>query len=345
MDKIIIRKPNDFHHHLRDGDNTNIIYHAFTNYNYVLAMPNLNPPITTITQALGYENRIYSKTDLNNVILLTLYFNNDISIETLMNIPKYRNIFAVKYYPLQGTTNSQYGTKNLEMLYDKVKILEEYDIPLLIHGETTNPKVDIFKREYHFITEELNPLIDKFPNLRVVMEHISTQQSAEFINELPKDSNVYATITPHHLFIDRNEMLSGGINSHLYCMPILKSREDKEALANLATSGNNRVFYGSDNAPHNQKFKTLECCKAGIFNSPVGIQITTQVFDNYGRLDNLDRFMSMNGADFYKLPYNDYFIELEKKEWTVPNNYDEYIPIYSNKKLNWQITNKIITYI
>ena len=212
--------------------------------------------------------------------------------------------------------------------------MEDEDIPLLIHGETNNPKIDIFKKEEYFIKNELQIIIKKFPKLRIVLEHISTKIAVNFVL---KYNNIYATITPHHLVLDRNDIFYRGIHPHLYCLPILKKREDKMCLIKAAISGNSKFFLGTDNAPHLEKDKISSCGCAGIFNSPVAIEIITELFDKNNSLYNLEKFMSTNGCDFYKIPYNKEYICLKKEDWIVPNRYGNLIPLYNGKKIKWKI--------
>ena len=331
---IKIRKPNDFHHHLRDGDMLeNTVNHCFSKFKNVIVMPNLVPPIIKIKDALEYRDRILKHDKNNGNPMMTLYLHKDIDLKELRDIKNIKEISAIKYYPKGATTNSADGIKRIDHIYPILDVMEQEDIPLLIHGESIKPNIDIFKKEKVFIEDELIKIIDKFPKLRIVLEHISTKHAVDFVLK----HNIYATITPHHLLLDRNDIFSNGINPHLYCLPILKKNEDRLALLEAAISGNKKFFLGTDNAPHLEENKLSSCGCAGIFNSPVAIEIVTELFEKYDSLDNLEKFISTNGSDFYRLPYNSEYIILEKNDWVVPDKYGDIIPLYCGKTLSWRI--------
>ena len=331
---IKIRKPNDFHHHLRDGDMLeNTVNHCFSKFKNVIVMPNLVPPIITIKDALEYRDRILKHDNNNGNPMMTLYLHKDIDLKELRDIKNIKEISAIKYYPKGATTNSADGIKRIDHIYPILDVMEQEDIPLLIHGESIKPNIDIFKKEKVFIEDELIKIIDKFPKLRIVLEHISTKHAVDFVLK----HNIYATITPHHLLLDRNDIFSNGINPHLYCLPILKKNEDRLALLKAAISGNKKFFLGTDNAPHLEENKLSSCGCAGIFNSPVAIEIVTELFEKYDSLDNLEKFISTNGSDFYRLPYNSEYIILEKNDWVVPDKYGDIIPLCCGKTLSWKI--------
>ena len=333
--EIKILQPNDFHHHLRDKELLHFnVKHCFNKFKNVIVMPNLIPPIITIHQALNYRKRINKYNIKNGNPLMTLYLNENINIEDIRKFKYYPEMIGIKYYPKNVTTNSQNGINNIKNIFFILKIMEEEDIPLLIHGETNNQKIDIFKKEEYFINNELLTIIKNFTKLRIVLEHISTKIAVNFVL---KHNNIYATITPHHLVLDRNDIFDGGIHPHLYCLPILKKKEDKICLIKAAISGNNKFFLGTDNAPHLEKDKISNCGCAGIFNSPVAIEIITELFDKNNSLHNLEKFMSTNGCDFYKIPYNKEYICLKKEDWIVPNRYGNLIPLYNGKKIKWKI--------
>ena len=242
-------------------------------------------------------------------------------------------LFGIKLYPKNVTTNSKEGVANLEEFNIFLKVMEEENIPLLIHGETHNPNIDIFKKEVVFLKSTLTQLIKSFPKLRIVLEHISTKEAVDFV----LNHNIHATITPHHLIMDRNDIFRGGINPHNYCLPILKKVEDKKALQEAALSGNPKFFLGTDSAPHYETYK-LSCCGcAGIFNSPVAVQIVTELFYDNDKLDNLEKFISTNGSDFYGLPYNEEYITLRYNPWIVPKKYGEFVPLSAENLLAFEI--------
>jgi len=337
--ELKIRKPNDFHHHLRDGEMLKTtVKHCFKKFQNVIVMPNLKPPIFTIKQALDYRKRIIKTMNkiglLNGNPLMTLYMSKNLIIEELKDLKNHQTISGIKYYPKNATTNSSNGIKNIMEIFHVLKIMEEENIPLLIHGESIKPNTDIFKKEQIFIEEELKTIIKKFPNLRIVLEHISTKMAVEFVKS---HQNVFATITPHHLTYDRNAIFDGGIHPNLYCLPILKKRKDKIALVKVATSGHKKFFLGTDNAPHKKENKLSKCGCAGIFNSPVAIEIVTEIFENANSLNKLEKFISTNGCDFYGLSHNNEFITLKKIEWQVPYIIDNLTPLCSGEKLKWKI--------
>ena len=265
--------------------------------------------------------------------LMTLYLHKDISLKDLKNFKKYPEMIGIKYYPKSATTNSEYGVNNIVSVFNILKIMEEEEIPLLVHGENIDYNVDIFHREKVFLKNELTIIITKFPKLKIILEHISTKEAVDFVLE----HNLYATITPHHMILDRNDIFKNGINPHLYCLPILKKNIDKEALINAAISGKKNFFLGTDSAPHIEKNK-LSCCGcAGIFNSPVAVEIVTEIFDNNNCLKYLENFLSNNGCDCYNLPYNTEEILIKKESWVVPDKYNNIVPLYNGKSIKWQI--------
>ena len=333
--KLRIRKPNDFHHHLRDGEILKqTVSHCFSKFKNVVVMPNLKPPIISIQQAMEYKERIKAVDKYDGNPMMTLYLHKNISLQDLRQFKNYPNMIGIKYYPKNATTNSESGVENIQTLYPILKVMEQEDIPLLIHGELNLKHIDVFKKEKRYIEDELPDIISTFPRLRIVLEHISTKAAVEFVLT---HKNVYATITPQHLLLDRNAIFDGGIHPHLYCLPILKKKRDQEALVSAAISGNSKFFLGTDNAPHIESTKLTSCGCAGIFNSPVAIEIITSIFEKENQLDKLEKFISTNGCDFYKLPYNQEYIVLEKKYWKVPERYGELIPLCAGKQLEWCI--------
>tara|TARA_Y100000816_G_scaffold233077_1_gene178459 strand:+ start:2400 stop:3401 length:1002 start_codon:yes stop_codon:yes gene_type:complete len=331
---ISIRKPNDFHHHLRDDKMLEVtVPNCFNKFKNVIVMPNLIPPVITLYQAFDYRKRILQHDTNNGNPLMTLYLHKKLDINEIKRINNHKEIIGIKFYPKNATTNSKFGIDKLDDIFPILRVMEDENIPLLIHGESILD-VDIFKKETIFIKNELTSIIKNFPKLRIVLEHISTKDAVDFVLE----NNIHATITPHHLLLDRNDIFKNGINPHMYCLPILKKKEDKHALTESVLSGKHNFFLGTDSAPHLEENK-LSCCGcAGIFNSPVAVELITQLFDENNCLHNLEKFISTNGCDFYNLPYNEEIIKLEKKEWTVPSKYGNVVPLFNNKIINWQIT-------
>jgi dihydroorotase len=329
---INIRKPNDFHHHLRENDLLKLTTkECFNKFYNVIVMPNLKIPIVTLQQALEYRNKIKELQTTGNP-LMTLYLNENISMTDLENFKNYPELIGIKYYPKSATTNSEFGINNLNSVIHILKKMELENIPLLVHGESKNDIIDIFDRENVFLNNELVNIIKTFPKLKIILEHISKKESVEFVIK----HNIYATITPHHLILDRNDIFRDGINPHLYCLPILKRREDREILLQAALSGRKNFFLGTDSAPH-EEYNKLSCCGcAGIFNSPVAVELITELFEKHNSLKNLEKFISTNGCDCYNLPYNEDYITLVKEVWDVPKKYENIVPLYAGKQISWK---------
>ena len=329
---IKIRKPNDFHHHLREGNLLKLTTkECFDKFHHVIVMPNLKTPIISIKHALQYRKQIMDLDNRGNP-LMTLYLNKNIPKEDLINFKQYPEMIGIKYYPKSATTNSNAGVDNIESVFDILALMEKMNIPLLVHGENISCDVDIFHREKVFLKNELTLIITKFPKLKVILEHISTKESVEFVLK----HDLYATITPHHMIYDRNDLVKGGINPHLYCLPILKKMKDKEALIDAAISGKKNFFLGTDSAPHIEENKLSSCGCAGIFNSPVAVEIITEIFQKKNALDKLEQFISTNGCDCYNIPYNNDIVEIINEYWIVPEKYNDVVPLNTGKTLTWK---------
>lgn len=342
MNALTITAPDDWHLHLRDGDALKTtVNHAACTFKRAIIMPNLAEPVTTVNLAQRYYTRIIEALPkgTNFKPLMTLYLNQSLTPDEIKQATLHDNIKAVKWYPKGATTNSNQGVPNIALYYDTLKAMAECGLPLLIHGEVINPQVDIFDRESTFIEQELKPLIENFPNLKIVLEHISTLDAVDFILDAP--NNVGATITAHHLWLNRNDLLVGGIKPHHYCLPIVKTMDDQKALIMAATSGNPKFFLGTDSAPH-EKFKKQSACGcAGIYTAPIAMPLYTQIFESQNALSKLEGFASHFGADFYGVPRNKQSMSLIKKPWQVPRAYPfdkgEVVPFMAGKQLNWQI--------
>ena len=266
---------------------------------------------------------------------MTLYLHKDISFADLKRFKELPEMIGIKYYPQNATTNSDFGVDTIESVSHVLETMEDEKIPLLIHGESIEYHVDIFDREKVFVSKELSKIRELFPNLKIVLEHITTKEAVDYVLK----ENIHATITPHHLLLDRNDIFRNGINPHMYCLPILKRNEDREALVQAAISGKSNFFLGTDSAPH-EEHKKLSCCGcAGIFNSPVAVELLVDLFEKHHALDKLEKFASTNGCDFYDLPYSNDAIILKRKSWTVPENYDNIVPLYAGKQINWTYVN------
>ena len=314
MKIIKIIKPDDWHVHFREGEVLKKIV-PFTSklFGRAIIMPNLIPPVTNKTKCVQYRNEIISQIGKNTDFkpCMTIYLTESTNIDDLICAYKNNDVFAVKLYPSGATTNSKQGIKNFEKIFPILEAMEDNDIPLLIHGEVSDSMVDVFDREKIFLDTILTSIIERFSKLRITLEHITTNESVEFINDCA--DNIKASITLHHLCSNRNDMLGDGINPHLYCKPILKRINHQKKLIEVATSGSEKYFYGSDSAPHFKKDKESSCGCAGVFNTINSIQTLAQIFENYNSLDNLEKFVSKNGALHYKLPFNEKKIQLIKK--------------------------------
>ncbi len=313
--QIVIIKPDDWHLHIRDGEIMKAVLPASYRWaRRAIIMPNLISPVVTHEDACAYLTRIRSciEETVDFEPMLTLYLTEETNAEDVVLAFREKIIKAVKLYPAGATTNAHNGVKNVTKIYPVLEAMSEEGIPLLIHGEVTNPSVDIFDREAVFIDKILVPMRLEYPDLKIVMEHITTKQSVDYI--VGENSNIAATITPHHLIFNRNVMFEGGIRPHYYCLPVLKREIHRQALIDVVMKGHKKFFLGTDSAPHLDKAKIDTCGCAGIFNAPYTIEILAQFFDNNNALENLENFTSVNGADFYNLPHNKEKISLTKSD-------------------------------
>jgi dihydroorotase len=338
---LTIIRPDDWHCHLRFGAVLADTVRATAGiFNRAIIMPNLYPPIYTIAEAIKYRSAIQevcASSEFNP--LMTLYFNTGITRSLLQEAVQYPWFKAVKLYPAGVTTNSEHGVKNLKDIFYVCELLQEFKVRLLVHGESNENSVDVFEREAHFIEHYLQPLTQNFPDLKIVLEHITTRQAVSFVKN--SSDNIAATITPHHLLYNRNDLLGHGLRPHLYCAPVLKTELDRAALVKAATSGDAKFFLGTDSAPHAISKKESSCGCAGIYNSPVAIEAYAQVFELAGELHNLERFASINGAKFYDMPINTDTITLVQEEWVVPEvmrlGDSEVRPMLAGEKIRWQV--------
>ena len=317
--RITIRKPDDWHLHLRDGAMLAAVL-PFTarNFGRAIVMPNLVPPVTTTAEAAAYRERVLAARPEGSDFtpLMTCYLRDDTDPDDVERGFRGGVLTAVKYYPAHATTNSAAGVTNLGRVQAVFERMQKIDMPLLVHGEVTDPDVDIFDREKVFLDRTLIPLARAFPGLRIVFEHLSTREAAEFV--MSARPQVAGTITPGHLSQTRNDMLSGGLRPQFYAMPVLKTARDREALRRAATSGEACYFLGTDSAPHPHSRKVCACGMPGMFSAPVAIETYARVFEEEGTLERLEAFASLNGPAFYRLPANTATITLEKSSWTAP---------------------------
>jgi len=307
-------------------------------------MPNLRPPVTTVDQALAYRERILRALPAESSWepLMTLYLTDNTSITQLREAHRSGRILGVKYYPAGATTNSDSGVTRLDRIAPLLAEMENLDLPLLLHGEVTDPEVDIFDREARFIERELAPLIRRFPALRVVLEHITTREGADFV--AAASSQVAATITPQHLLFNRNHLLTGGLRPHFYCLPILKRDIHQRALVAAATGGSGKFFLGTDSAPHPRASKESACGCAGCFSHHAALELYALAFERAGALDQLEGFASHFGADFYRLPRNTGTLTLERTAWQLPEELslggEPLVPLAAGEILHWQMTGR-----
>ncbi len=341
---LTLLKPDDWHLHLRDGDRlSRTVNDSAKQFARAIIMPNLQPPVTTIQQAEAYKARIMAALDtrLSFQPLMTLYLTNTSSPELIKAAAEHPDIVACKLYPAGATTHSAQGVTDLTAICPTLEAMQKYRLPLLLHGEVTDPEVDIFDREARFIETKLMVLQKQFPELRIVLEHITTKNAVDYILSANKHSA--ATITAHHLLYDRNIMLVGGIKPHYYCLPVLKRATHREALLQAATSGNPKFFLGTDSAPHSIHTKEAACGCAGIYSAYSALELYAQAFESMNALDKLEGFASGFGADFYGLPRNKTTVTLEKSTWQVPNSLSfgaEHIqPLAAGETLSWKLQN------
>jgi len=341
-DRLTITRPDDWHLHLRDGA---VLEHTVPATARVMKraiiMPNLQPPVMNAEQALDYRDRILSRVPqgLNFNPLMVLYLTDNTTPEMIRAAKETGQVVAVKLYPAGATTNSDSGVTDLGRLDDVAAALADNDMPLLVHGEVTHSHIDIFDREQAFLDTVLAPLVSRHPTLKVVVEHITTRDAAEFV--LSHGDNIGATITVQHLAYNRNHMLVGGIKPHFYCLPILKRNIHQQALQDVVVSGNHKFFLGTDSAPHARGAKESACGCAGCFTAYAAIELYAEIFEDLGALDRLEAFASFNGPDFYGLPRNQDEITLVKEAWQVPPEMpfgkDVIVPLRAGESLRWKL--------
>lgn len=341
-ERLTFTRPDDWHLHLRDGAAlAAVLPHTARRFARAIIMPNLKPPVTTVQDAIAYRKRIVAAvpSGVHFEPLMTLYLTELTSPAEIRAAHASKIVHAVKYYPAGATTHSDSGVSDIRKCYGALEALAEAGLPLLVHGEVTDPTVDIFDRERVYIERELNTLVDDFPNLKIVMEHITTAEAAQFVTATR--DGVAATITAHHLLYNRNEIFYGGVRPHYYCLPVLKREQHRRALLAAATSGNPRFFLGTDSAPHARHSKEHACGCAGCYTAHAGIELYAEAFESAGALDKLEGFASFHGADFYRLPRNLGSITLEKSNWTVSDEFafgtDTLVPLRQGGEIAWKL--------
>ena len=342
MQSITITRPDDWHLHLRDGEHMRaVLPDTARRFGRAIVMPNLRPPVTTTAAALSYRDRILEALPAGARFepLMTLYLTDLTEPHEIARARASRAVHAVKYYPAGATTNSDAGVTDLARCYPVFEAMAAHGMPLLVHGEVTDPAVDIFDRERVFLERELVPLAERFPQLKIVVEHITTREAADFVRAAP--DNVAATVTAHHLLLNRNALFTGGIRPHHYCLPVIKRETHREALVAAATSGNRKFFLGTDSAPHARHTKETDCGCAGMYTAHAGIELYAEAFERAGALDKLEGFASEFGADFYGLPRNEERITLEKQAYPVPAELafgaDTLVPFRAGSEVAWRM--------
>lgn len=342
MDTLTITQPDDWHLHLRDEPLlAGTVPASARQFGRAVVMPNLVPPVTTVDQALDYHGRIlqHIPTGTEFEPLMALYLTQQTTVADVEAAADESRVIGFKLYPAGATTNSASGVTDINALSEVFGAMAARGVPLLVHGEVTEPEVDIFDREKVFIDRYLKPLHQAHPDLKLVLEHITTSDAVDFV--LGSNANVAATITPQHLLMNRNDLLVGGIRPHHYCLPILKRRQHQLALQKVAVSGNPKFFLGTDSAPHAQDKKETACGCAGCYSAPAALELYAQLFTEMKALDKLEGFCSHFGADFYGYPRHTNKITLKRNPWTVPPTVDiagqSFVPYWANGTLDWQL--------
>jgi dihydroorotase len=339
---LTITRPDDWHAHFRDGDlMESVVAATARQFARAIVMPNLKPPVVTTQQAKAYRERILAALPKKAAFepLMTLYLTDGTPAAEIERARASGFVKAVKYYPAGATTHSAAGVTDIRKVDAVLEAMQDAGMPLLVHGEVTDPEVDVFDRESVFLERTLAPLVKRFPKLKIVVEHITTHEAAAFVERAPE--NVAATITVHHLLMNRNALFSGGLRPHHYCLPVLKREPHRRALVKAATSGNPKFFLGTDSAPHSRRSKEADCGHAGIYTAHAALELYTEVFEIAGALDKLEGFASHFGADFYGLARNKGKLKLEKVRWKVPPEYpfgtEAVVPLRAGQTIGWRL--------
>ena len=343
LNTLTLTRPDDWHVHLRDGDALKaVVGETARQFQRAIVMPNLKPPVITVADAQAYRARILAAlppdTEFNP--LMTLYLTERTQASEIENAKRSGFVHGVKYYPAGATTNSDSGVTAIGNVYPVLEAMQRVGVPLLIHGEVTDSHVDMFDRERVFVETLLAQVVRDFPELKIVVEHVTTKEAAEFVRDA--SANVAATITPQHLLYSRNALFVGGIRPHYYCLPILKRETHREALVAAATSGSPKFFLGTDSAPHTRASKENSCGCAGCYSAPAAIELYAEAFESAGALDRLEAFASFNGPDFYGLARNVDRVTLKREPWTMPSDYpfgaERIVPLRAGETIQWKLT-------
>jgi dihydroorotase len=335
-------RPDDWHLHLRDDAHlASVLPDTARRFGRAIIMPNLRPPLSTTAQVLEYRERILRALPPGNTFepLMTLYLTDNTPATEIAQAKSSGKVHGVKLYPAGATTNSDSGVTAIARCHAALEAMERHGLPLLVHGEVTDAEVDVFDREKIFIERTLAPLVQRFPGLRVVLEHATTRDGVQFVAEAPE--RVGATLTAHHLLYNRNALFSGGLRPHHYCLPVLKREEHRQALLAVATSGNPKFFLGTDSAPHARNAKESACGCAGMYSAHAALELYAEAFEQAGALERLEAFASFHGADFYGLPRNTGTVTLEKAGWTVPAELpfgkETLVPLRAGESVAWRL--------
>jgi len=342
VDRLTILRPDDWHLHLRDGPQmAAVLPDTARRFARAIVMPNLKAPVRSTQEALAYRGRILAALpeDADFEPLMTLYLTDDTPPEEIARAKRSGQVHGVKLYPAGATTNSDSGVTRISRCFNALEKMEEQGLPLLVHGEVTDPEVDVFDREAVFLEDVLGPLLGRFPNLKVVLEHVTTREAVQFVEVT--GANVAATITAHHLLLNRNALFHGGMRPHHYCLPVLKREEHREALVAAATSGNPKFFLGTDSAPHARDTKEAACGCAGVYTAHAALELYAVAFEEAGALDRLEGFASRFGPQFYNLPVNQGRVTLQRGDWQVPASLPfglgQLVPLRAGETLPWKI--------
>ncbi|MDR2881650.1 MAG: dihydroorotase [Azoarcus sp.] len=343
---LTLTRPDDWHLHVRDDDALDaVVPHSAAGFGRALIMPNLRPPITTTVQALAYRERILGSVPEGMTFepLMSLYLTDNTPPEEIDCAKASGAVIAAKLYPAGATTHSDAGVTAIDLIHPVLERMEKLGLVLCVHGEATAPDVDIFDRERVFMEKTLSPLVRHFPGLRIVFEHITTAEAAQFVRAA--GANVAATVTAHHLLLNRNDLFVGGLRPHHYCLPVLKRETHRQALLKAVCSGSPRFFLGTDSAPHASNTKEAACGCAGCYTAPLALGLYAEAFEAEGALDRLEAFASLNGAAFYGLPPNVDKITLQRKSWKVPSSYrygeNKLIPLRAGETVAWRLADSI----
>ena len=342
QDTLILGRPDDFHLHVRDGAlMASVVPFTARQFGRALVMPNLKPPVTTVLMAADYRDRILRAVpaDMPFSPLMTLYLTDGTTVDEVARVESSDFVHAFKYYPAGATTNSDSGVTSLARVYPVLEAMQRLGVVLCVHGEVTDPTTDVFDREALFVEGSLQQIARDFPALKMVVEHITTQEAVEFVTN--SGENIAATITPQHLLYNRTSIFTGGIRPHFYCLPILKREAHRQALLKAATSGSAKFFLGTDSAPHAKNNKEACCGAAGCFTSHAALELYAEAFDSVGALDKLDDFASRFGAEFYGLPRNLGQVTLRRESWTAPSEFafgdETIVPLTVGRNLGWRM--------